>query len=113
MSEVEFSKAEGRSPQGLKDAGHHILVCSNCERNLADIWVIDPNAQITEKYWANCPYCGDKSYQQQISGGVAPGGYARPIDGVSNEDWPLLTLIEDYLYPEDGSIQLKIIKNRS
>lgn len=113
MSEVEFSKAEGRSPLGLKDGGHNILVCSNCEKPLADVWVCDAKSDLKLKYWATCPYCGDHSYEKEIKGGVAPGGYARPIDGVSDEDWPLITLIEDAILQDDGTVKLCVIKNRS
>jgi hypothetical protein len=68
--------------QGLKDGGHIIIRCSNCNKPLADIWRTRPNmkdprtSKLFEwKFVAECCYCKDKSYITTVSGGVHIGGY--------------------------------------
>ena len=70
------------STKGLKDGGHVIIRCSNCDRPLVDIWrtrpeMNDPRTKkIFEwKFIAECCYCSDKSYVTTVLGGVHIGGY--------------------------------------
>lgn len=67
---------------GLKDGGHTILRCSACDKPIADIWVVKPNAinphtrkPFEWKCVATCCYCGDKSYPVTVKGRIAHGGY--------------------------------------
>lgn len=53
--------AENQAEQHVK------LKCSNCEKDLVDIWFGVPSQQVF-KLRATCPYCGDKSFIKEIKG---------------------------------------------
>ncbi len=45
-----------------------IIVCSNCNKPLVEIWVIRPNAPIKSEIVAKCCHCGDKSFKMSVAG---------------------------------------------
>jgi endogenous inhibitor of DNA gyrase (YacG/DUF329 family) len=55
----------------MKDTSF-IVYCSNCEKALVDIWIIN-DAEMTTKFRACCPHCGDKSYWKTIKGKFSMG----------------------------------------
>lgn len=57
----------------LDDGGHTIIKCSNCGKELCDIWVIRPTIQIDSEITASCDFCGDKSFVQYIRGQFSLG----------------------------------------
>jgi len=42
--------------------------CSNCKKELGEISVIRPRAQIKNKITVECPFCGDKSFEKTVDG---------------------------------------------
>ena len=60
----------------IEDGGHIFLVCSNCEKQLMEIWVQRPHEKMTTKVKAKCPYCHDSSFIKEIKGGFAYSGIA-------------------------------------
>ncbi len=54
-------------PVGLVDGGHNILKCSNCGKSLVDVWVTT-KSEVRTTFRANCPFCGDKSFSQEVKG---------------------------------------------
>ena len=68
---------------GLEDGGFVSLSCSNCRKPLATLWVTKPRADIVWRVRASCPYCGDKSYIQEVRGLFHPAGH-----GIPNPDNP-------------------------
>jgi DNA-directed RNA polymerase subunit RPC12/RpoP len=50
------------------DGPHHFFECSKCKAPLADIWVNHIDKDLEWKFYAECPHCGDKSYQQTVYG---------------------------------------------
>ncbi len=62
----------------IKDAGHVILVCSNCNKELVDIWQTHADMSIKTQVNATCGFCGDKSFSKEIVGVFHIG----PVNGV-------------------------------
>lgn len=48
--------------------------CSSCRKLLCELIVTKPEMNSTYKYLATCPYCGDKSFVKEITGGIVMGG---------------------------------------
>lgn len=92
---------------GLQDGGHNYLTCSNCKKKLVDLWVTNAGLDRSFKYRANCPYCGDKSFEKTIKGGVAVAGIYKEID---EDNDVALTLVENFDIIGD-TIEYKVIKN--
>lgn len=91
MSDMVCKNFEDREVIGLEDGGHTILSCSNCKRELVDIWVTSPKIKQTFKYQANCPFCGDKSYVKDVEGGISFSGIFKDIDEDNDK---AITLVE-------------------
>lgn len=70
------------APDGLADGGHVHVACSNCQAGLLDIWRTRPHEKDVWKVRANCPFCGNASYEYEIRGGFHSGGFGvvRPED---------------------------------
>ena len=74
----------------LKDGGHVILECSNCNKPLVDLFIVKPNEKRedgTDFIWkcqAGCCYCNDKSFITEVKGIFRPGGIIKVSD--ENED---------------------------
>jgi hypothetical protein len=60
------SEKAGLTP--IKDDGHILLKCSNCDKELIDIWLTHTEMPIKTKIAAVCCFCGDKSFQKEIKG---------------------------------------------
>lgn len=59
----------------MEDGGHIYLECSNCRKKLADLWITNPEFDAKWNVRANCPFCGDHSYNKEIHGMFAAAGY--------------------------------------
>ena len=70
------SEKAGLTP--IKDDGHVILSCSNCRKDLVDIWLTHHDMPVKTTIIATCGYCGDKSFSQEIAGIFHIG----PVNGV-------------------------------
>ena len=57
----------------MSDEGRKILKCSNCSREIVEIWVKNSNNKQT-KIRAECCYCGDLSYVAEVNGEFYIGG---------------------------------------
>jgi DNA-directed RNA polymerase subunit RPC12/RpoP len=65
---------EDYKPAGLVEHSHTILKCSACGAELLDVMVTEPQFDVTFRYKADCPYCGDHSFlTPPIKGGVYIG----------------------------------------
>ena len=89
-----IQQAVPREPIGLQDGGHVILRCSACNAQLLDVWIQMPQTGQKWRGRALCPYCGDKSYIQEWSGGFAPGGIAIPNPDDPENDWEKTRLVD-------------------
>lgn len=77
-----------RVSAGLKDGGHVYLKCSSCLAVLMDIWVTRPHEKEIWKVRASCPFCGDKSFVEEIKGGFHQGGYGKVKEDDAESDFP-------------------------
>lgn len=59
---------DGAINSHLTDGEHVAFNCSNCNKLLAKVWLTQPDFQMTSKIVANCPYCGDKSFEKAVEG---------------------------------------------
>jgi hypothetical protein len=75
------SERAGLTP--IKDAGHIILKCSNCGKELVDIWITHPDMSVLTTIVAQCCFCGDKSFSKKIDGIFHVG----PVNGVNITDF--------------------------
>lgn len=113
MGFVKQDEPHHTEPIGLTDGGHNILSCGDCLKKLADVWVIQPETSLKAKYWANCPYCGGKSYKVELKGMVCFGGIAMENkDSEYVDDKKMLTVVDR---PEwgNGEVQLVVVKARN
>lgn len=85
---LTMTESEARPIRGLKDGGHQIIKCSACDKPLMDVWITNPKETFKWKVKANCPYCGDHSFEKEIQGRFAYG----PI--FKDDDHPI-TVIHD------------------
>lgn len=85
----------------VEDSGKVIILCSNCNAKLVEIWRTKPNVKIKTTVTAKCGICGDKSFAKVIRGGfhMAPveNGLVNLIDtkqgdAVQDGDDILMTL---------------------
>lgn len=63
--EIEFVERVSK-PVDLVDGPHTYFYCSNCEAPLLDIWHTQPTNDTVWKIRADCPFCGDHSYVQEV-----------------------------------------------
>lgn len=104
--------------RGLKDGGETVLKCSNCDRGLACVRVIRPDAKMPDGKpltWlvrATCAYgclksdgTPEMSYVETIVGAYVHGGY-----GIDNPDDPddsdMKTGVADIQYDENPEGQM-------
>lgn len=59
--------------RGLADHGNHLLECSACGAPLLNVLLVDPEVDVTFKYRADCPHCGDHSFPLELTGQVYIG----------------------------------------
>ncbi len=87
MKKLEINVPRNRESKGLKDGGHVILECSACGAPLTDCWITKPDFNIKTKLQAECPHCGDHSFEEIIKGGFHLGitDYTILIDQVYEE----------------------------
>ena len=74
---------------------NHTFRCSNCNAPLADVRIVDPDADISWDIIAECCHCGDKSYQKTIKGVFQIGmteeiGKYTHVVGFSDGDKPVI-----------------------
>jgi hypothetical protein len=60
------SEQAGLTP--IKDNGHIILTCSNCGKNLVDVWSTHADIPVVTKLIARCCFCEDQSFPKEING---------------------------------------------
>ena len=84
MKELQVNPPRNREEKGLKDGGHIILECSACGAPLVDCWLTKPDFDIETKLRAECPHCGDHSFEETIKGGFHLGitDYTMIIDQI-------------------------------
>jgi|15BtaG_2_1085339.scaffolds.fasta_scaffold00359_10 DNA-directed RNA polymerase subunit RPC12/RpoP len=68
FDDVYSEVGDGAINSHLTDGKHVAFNCSNCAKLLAKVWITQPSFQMTSKITANCPYCGDKSFEKQVEG---------------------------------------------
>ncbi len=73
MSKLNINPPRDRETKGVVDGPHIILECSACGVPLVDCWITKPNFDIETKIQAECPYCGDHSFEETINGGFHLG----------------------------------------
>ena len=105
---LEAKVGESQHPIGLQDAGHVYLDCSACGALLVDIWSTDPNQDFTWKVRANCPFCGDKSYEKEVKGLFHYGGYGRLAEGSDCDDFA--STVIDAIEETNGVFNFKVRK---
>ena len=90
----------------LKDGGHVILECSNCNKPLVDIFIVKPDAKKedgSDFIWrcqAECCYCNDKSFIKNVVGIFRPAGIIKITDE-NEECYKNIVNIVDIEYDND------------
>lgn len=74
------------SSEVVQDGGHVYLSCSDCRAKLVDVWITRPAEDIQSKLSATCPFCGDKSFSTEVTGGFHVGGFSS--ENEDGEDIP-------------------------
>jgi hypothetical protein len=97
---------------GLQDGGHVILKCSACRKSLVDVWVTRPEDKFTWTFQATCGYCGDKSFEKEITGGFHVGGYCKKLNKDDPEEERPDLVIED-MYPDGNKMIIVTKVNKS
>lgn len=105
-----MSEDRSERPSGPVNGPHHLLKCSNCRAVVADVWVVGPDVPQTNYFVANCPWCGDRTFAEEVVGSFVLGGY-----GTLKEDDPFgqdvpSTILEDADVNDDGVWELVIKK---
>lgn len=95
LKKVREEEVEAKSPEGLRDGGHILLSCSNCNAILADVWRTRPHERDIWKVRCTCPFCGDKSFSVEIQGGFHLGGYGK-VKADSVDDDFASTVMDNY-----------------
>lgn len=81
----------------LVNGNHLIIKCSNCNKDLADIWVTGREPGLERKIVGECPHCGDKSFPVKVNKDFHIG--------ITKE-----THHTDYHYDENNNILIKTVK---
>lgn len=68
FEEIYAKQGEGAINSYLTDGKHEIVHCSNCGKHLVDVWITQPDFEMTSEIVAECPYCGDKSFPKKVEG---------------------------------------------
>jgi hypothetical protein len=99
-------------PVKIKDGGHVIIRCSNCNKPLVDIWRTRPDAKdpatgktFEFKFVAECCYCKDISYITTVQGVFHIGGYGVNTDD-GNEAYEKTTIIDQLEMPGREDVTL-------
>ena len=80
------------------------IKCSNCKKNIAELWITDESHPAKSKVVVNCAYCGDKSYAKQISGKFYIGSPADDKVLIAEQE------LDDCEFDENGQIKKQTIK---
>lgn len=113
MSEnLVFQEAtEGKESQGLTDNEEIILKCSNCDRDLVYIMRVNDDPDFDFVYQANCPFCGDKSFQKRIVGRIYHGPIAiKNAESDNDDDLGLVTDVEDIVPSSTDGVWEFVVK---
>lgn len=100
----------------LKDGGHVILTCSNCNKQLVDLFIVKPDAKrddgtdIIWKCQAECCYCSDKSFITEVKGIFRPGGIIQ-IDPENEDNYKNVVNLTDVQY-EDNLVIFKTKRHK-
>lgn len=99
MTKVFETQAVAPIPKGLIDGGHIYLKCSNCNKDLVDIWITQPTAPFKWRAKAKCWNCGDESYWKDFKGRFAAAGFSKET---TDEDYDNLTklLAPEFKHPD-------------
>lgn len=99
-NKIVLSEQSDYSPSGVKFGGEKLLKCSACNKPLVKIVITRPNELdpttknvIEWKLKADCPYCGDHSFEEVIKGGWTYSGIEGPNELLITE---VSDLVEDY-----------------
>lgn len=98
--------------QGLVNGGHVVLTCAICKACLIDIIITRPDADITTKGRATCPYCKKMSFIKEWKGLYSVAGIFASPDGTlslpelgKEEDTGIpMTALENI--SEDGDVSI-------
>jgi hypothetical protein len=96
LVKLKEEEVEDTGVEGLKDNGHVIIECSNCNAGLVDIWKTRPYEPHSWKVKANCPFCGNSSFTKEIKGGFHQGGMALSKEDEPDEDSAVSTVVENF-----------------
>lgn len=77
---------------GFQDGPHTILECSNCQKSLVDVWSVQPDQPFNWKVKAKCCYCGDTSFEKDVTGLFRYSGAQEPTEN-DPEDTRLVTQV--------------------
>jgi ribosomal protein L37E len=86
---------------GHKLHASHTLTCSACGAPLVTIIVSKPDLNVTLKYRADCPHCGDHSFPKEIKGGIFLG---------TTDDSPVT--IPERIDPQGEIVHIRTMKAR-
>ncbi len=87
----EVIKAKGCQ---VEDAGHIYIECRSCKEKLVDIWIVYPKETQVNTAYAECCFCGDRSFDVKFSGGFACAGYGESDPNDENNVFPHTNVID-------------------
>lgn len=87
--------------KGLEDGGKVILTCSNCNEPLVQLQITNPHEPRTLKVQAQCCFCGDTSFEKEITGGFYHAGAGKPHP--EDEDVEIASTVVDDIEMENDT----------
>jgi DNA-directed RNA polymerase subunit RPC12/RpoP len=108
MQEVKLKKVgeievEDKPLENLRDGGHTLFTCSNCNAKLMDVWSTRRHEADEWTLQATCPFCNDRSFEKQIKGGFHYGGFGTTKPGEPDEDDYVSTKVDFWETVNEGS----------
>lgn len=88
------------------------ICCSNCDKPIAGVLIVGPDAPVSEKLRVKCPFCNDYSFLMEVHGAICFGGVAMPNPNDPKDEIPL-TVHVDTIYEDDMTVTYIMKKEKT
>lgn len=105
FDKIYEKQGEGKIASHLTDGEHVYFDCSNCGKKLAEVWITQPNFNLTSHIVVECVYCGDKSFKKEVKGAFHIGHTDKTT--IDDIDYGLIT-DEDGKLVQDVVLRVKV-----
>ncbi len=85
---------------------HVVLRCSACNKPLVDVLLTRPSETDKWKLKADCPFCGDHSFEEEIVGGFHIAGYGEANEHDLDSVIPVTNLVD--IIQEGSRFNIKV-----